>query len=376
MSNEWIGIVKELAPKYLDGVADDLTTRDRLMLAMMEQRGQIETNCSSFEERYDVDYKEAPVEAYGDGGIVDYSRRDYLKQATMDWRGYTATDLMTIKEMEMMKGDVVIVDRYRRIFPKLTQSCRNQFGLEMYIDGGSAANANRFCGLETFCGADTSYDSVGADVADLVAVPSDTYNTISTELNQAGRWSAVGTAPNANVATDWPEGEGSSEYDYWSPKLVNYTSTSYGGTGAQNTWLINAELCMRRTAQWLALTTGAGRATLMTILSGELFTGFKAVMAERLRFIAEHPEARDLGFPQVLNFEGVGIYTEFGIPAATGYMLNVDKMRLKLLGEKLIQSKGPDYDPDTLSYKFAVYSFGNFQWTPKYHAKLYPYAAS
>ncbi len=371
MSNEWVGIVKAAAPKYLKGVADDLTTRDRLMLAMMEKRGLIETNMTSYEEIYDVDYKEAPVEAYGDGGIVDYSRRDYLKQAKLDWRGYVATDLMTQKELEMMKGDVVIVNRYNRIFPKLTQACRNQFGLEMYIDGGTAANANRYCGLETFC------NEANSAVANLVSAPNDTYNTISTALNQAGRWSSdLTTSPNATVATDWPEGEGSSEYDYWSPKLVNYASTSWGGAGAGNTWLLNAELCMRRTAQWLTLTTGAGRATLMAILSGDLFSNFKALFSDRLRYQAEHPEARDLGFPQVLNFEGVGVYTEFGIPAATGYMLNADKMRLKLLGENLIQHKGPDYDPDTLSYKFAVYSFGNFQWTPKYHAKLALYAAS
>lgn len=378
MADEWIGITKAAAPKYLKG-AIDLTIRKRLVLSMMERRGLITLNyLGSHEEKYDVDWKEPPVESYADGGIVEYARRDYLKQATIDWRGYVATDLMTLKEQEMTKGgDYVLVNRYKRILPKLTKGVRNQIGLEFYVDGGAAGNENRFCGIETFCGANTSYDSVGADVADLVAQPHDSYNGLDTDLNQGGRWSSdLTTSPNANVATDWPEGEGSSEYDYWSPKLVNVGSTSWDPDGSDASWALNAERVLRRTNQWMMQTAGMNGMTLLALVSGDWMTQFKDLMSTKQRVLTPHKESEDLGFPETLNFEGVGIKSEFGIAASRGYVFNVDELEMCILPDELIKSKGPDYDPDSMSYKFAVYTFGNFKWLPKHVAKLYTYAAS
>lgn len=356
--------------------AIDLTIRKRLILAMLERRGLIVTNYNgSHESRFDVDYKEPPVESYGDGGVVSYERRDYLQQAEMDWRGYVATDLMTIKERAMTSGQpTTMVNRYKRIFPKLTKGVRNKIGLEFYIDGYAAGNENRFCGVESFCGADTDYDTTGADVADIVADPKDTYLGLSTAVNQSGRWTSdLSTYPNANIAYDWPEGEGSPDFDYWSPKLVNWSSTTFH---SDTTWDDTCVPVLRRTLQWLRLTSGADGYTLMAVIAGHMMTDFKAAFDSKLRVIAPHKEAEDLGFPDVLNFEGLGIHTEFGIPANTGYVVNVDEMELDILTPKLINTKGPDYDPDSLAYKFAVYTFGNWRFIPKHCAKLYNYAAS
>jgi hypothetical protein len=51
-------------------------------------------------------------------------------------------------------------------------------------------------------------------------------------------------------------------------------------------------------------------------------------------------------------------------------------LELCILPDELIKSKGPDYDPDSMSYKFGVYTFGNFKFLPKNCAKLYTYASS
>jgi hypothetical protein len=366
MSDEWTGVVKAVAPKYLKG-AEDLTIRRRLVLAMLEKRGSIVTNyMGSHETNFDVDWKEPPVESTADGATVTYERRDYLKQATIDWRGYVATDLVTKKEQAMSKGDTVLVDRYNRIIPKLTKSVRNKIGLEFYIDGGAAGNENRFCGTKTF----TAEGTVAA--GDIIAQPDDSYFGLDTDVNQGGRWSSDLSAgsgqPNATIANDWPEGEGSSEFDFWSPKLVNWSSTAWGTSSAA--WEDNCERVMRRTLQWMTLTAGADGYTMLFCLAGALHTGFKDKMSARMRVLTPHREAEDLGFPDVLNFEGAGIHTEFGIPANYGYCMNMDEIQLCILENSLINSEGPDYDPNSLSYKFAVYTFGNFKFLPKHVAEL------
>jgi hypothetical protein len=366
--DEWIGIVNAAAPKYLKTVADE-TVRGDLNLAMLERRGLITLNyLGSHTTEFRLKWKKPPVESYGDGGIVQYERRDLHKVGKIDWRGYQATDFMTIKEKEMIgKGDYVIVNRYKDIIPNLTDAAREQIGLELYVDGGAAGNENRFCGMETFC-------ATGSCAAgDIIATPSDTYFTLSTALSQGGTWSAnLTTKPNATHAYDWPEGTGTSEWDYNSPKLANWSSTGWG-TGSTS-WEDNCERCLRRVAQWLAQTTGAKRKSFLATLSGDLMTGFKDHMSAKQRVLVPAKEAEDLGFPDTLNFEGVAIQSSYGVPANTGYIVNMDNVELAILGSELISSLPVTWDPNSFGWKFAIYTFGNFIFRPRHVAKVKNYA--
>lgn len=369
MSDEWIGVVNAAAPKYLKGAAD-LTVRKRLALSMLEKRGKVTLNYrGSHETQFAVDYKEPPVESFGSNGTITYEARDYLKRGTIDWRGYVANDFMTLKEYEETRsgGEYVIVDRYKRIFPKLTKAVRNKIGLELYIDGNAAGNENRFCGLNSFCGAGT------VAAGDIVAVPDDTYFGLDTDVHQAGTWTAnLATKPNSTIAYDWPEGEGDAEFDFWSPKLINTSSTGWG-TGSTS-WQDNCEKVMRRAIQWLSLTAGVEGRSLLCILNGQMLTQVKDYFSARQRVLVPHKEANDLGFPDVLNFEGLALQAEYGCPANTGFIVNLDETELCILPNELIKSEGPMRDQNTLGYKFAVYTFGNFKFSPKTCAKLYPYA--
>lgn len=372
MSDEWIGIVKAAAPKYLKKVAD-LTMRMRLWLKMLERRGLVTLNYTgSHESIFTLDYKEPPIESYGDAGTINYQRRDYLKQGTIDWRGYIGTDLMTLKEKEMLKGgDHVIVNRYARIFPKLDKGLRNTLGTEIYIDGNAPGNENRYCGLDTFTGAGA------CAVTDLVAQPNSSYFGISTELHQSGRWSqglGDGNYPNATIGYDWPEGEGSSDFDYNSPKLVNWSSNAWG-TGS-TAWEDNCERVLRRTIQWLTMTSGSEMPALMCMMAGHMLSGVKNHFEARHRILAPHKEAEELGFSDVLNFEGCGLKAEFGCPANTGYVMDISQMELAILCDELIKHKGPDWDTTSASWRFLVYTFGNFIFKPKFTAKLFNYASA
>lgn len=369
--NEAAIVVNTSMPEYLKG-ADDLTIKKRLVLMMLERRGLVTLNHNGYEQTEDVQYKEPPTEAYADGATVNYAPRDLWKQATIDWRGYLVTDYMSYKQTLMNSGTEAIVRRYAGIIPNMVKSVRNKLGLEVYVDGYASGNENRLCGAESFCG----YTAGSTAAGDIIAFPSDTYRGLSTAFRTAGTWtSALSTYPNTALARDYPEGTGDPEAHYWTPILAKWDSTGWN-TGV-TTWSGNSEKTLRRVVQWLTHTAGGDGGDLLGMLSGDMMTGFKDAMSAKNRQLAPHMEATDLGFPDTLNFEGLALKSEYGVAAQTGFVFNVGEMELMSLDTKLITSRGPDFCPDTLGYKFSVGMFGNIKFgSPKYHAKIFNFTAS
>ncbi len=379
MAETWVGYVNQASAKYSKELTD-LTIRGRFLLAMLEARSRINLGIDwSFEEKYPIDWKDAPVTSLGHGGGATYSPNDYTKLATQDLRGYLAPDQMHIKEQAMLGNSAArFVNRYKRIIPKLLKGVRQTIGLKFYGDGSASGAQDEFSGVETMMGVDvTAGDgSTGTDADDLIAFADGSYNGLSTNLATAGDWSddlGAGDFPNDALGTDWPEGTGDPEYDYWTPKHVNWSSTSWPSESA-NAWSDTGAFVLRRTAQWLRQTAGMEGETLVALLSGHMMTDFKDAQEAKLRTLAQHPEARDLGFPGVLEYDGIALKSEYGIPANTGYVLNLDEVELGITGKKFITTHGPLLDPDSLSYKWFAYTFGNFKFVPKFTARLFNYA--
>lgn len=365
--SEWAGVINTTAPKYLKGAAD-LTFRKRLLLALLRKYGRIRTGESSYQCTWDVEFDQPPVRQFGDAGDQTFSRHDVYRQLTIDWRGYTTTDQMTKKEYLMNKGMQAIIDRYDRIIPNLVKSLTDTFGGEFFIDGYASGNTNRLHGLESFLGDGTTV------AADLVAQPSDTYGTRSTALaNHGGSWSTdLSTSPNAAVATDWPEGSGDVKYDFMSPKLVNYSSTSWGTSSTS--WEDNCERALRKTTIWLHRTGGQEGRPTCYLLSSDLFADFQNFQAARNRIIIPHKESEDLGFSDALNFDGVAVKYDYNVPAGVGYGLNINQMELSSIDDVLFRPDGPEWDIKTKSWLFEVGFFGNLRYQPKYFSRLAAYA--
>lgn len=365
MSNEWVGIVNSTAPKYLKG-AENLTMRNRLILRLLQKKGRIKLNMNSHTCFWDVEFAQSAILSRADAGLLNFQRHDRLRQLSIDWRGYYGSDKMTRKEMYMNKGDVAIVKRYDRIMPALTQDLRDHFGGEMFIDGYAVGNDNRLHGMESFMGYDNN-----TVAADRVANPDDNYGGLSTALgNQGGSWSAnLGTPPNATAATDWPDGQGDSKYDYLSPKILNYTSSNWVDA-SNDAWEDTAEKCLTQIQIWLTHGGGQEGAPDLALLSSDLFYGYKNAIESMRRIVVPHKESNDLGFGNVLNHEGMAIQSDFDCPSGTGYVTNLDKMELCSLAPQLFFNQGPTYDPSTDCWLFLAGFFGNVRYRPKHFGKL------
>lgn len=368
--SEALLVVNATAPKYFRG-ASDLTFRRRLWLALLMESGRVVYNESSTECNWDVEFSEPEVRQYGDAGDQVFNEHDAYRQLTLDWRGYTATDRLTKKKQLMNRSPHAIVNLYRTKSDKLIKSLRHKFCAEMYIDGNAANNDNRLHGIESFMGDD------GATVAgDLVANPSDTYAGKNTALaDEGGSWStdlAAADRPNATIATDWPYGNGDTEYDYLAPKLLNYSSTSWNSGGT--TWLENCEEVLRASSVWCASLSGDESMPMCHLLSPKLFQDFQNFQAARNRILIPHRMAEDLGFSKQLNFEGAIVKFEFDTPANTGYGLSIEEMELGCLQDQLFVPDGPEWDIKTKGYLFEAGFFGNLRFQPKHFSKYDAYA--
>lgn len=368
MAEEWVGIINTTAPRFLKGAIDS-TIRERLILSLLRKRGRITTGHSGRDLTWDVEFKQPIVNAYGDGGVIDFSRHDLYRQLTLDVRGYVVTDMMTAKEKAMNAGDYAIIKRYDRIMPNLMKAIKDKFGSEVYLDGYAAGNENRLCGFNSFTGTGTTAST------DRIAKPDDTYGGKDTDVGaQGGTWSAtLSTKPNANIATDWPDGSGSAEYDYLSPKLINWSASTAWGTGSA-TWIDNCERVIRQAKIWSVVTSGMGGAIELLILSPDLFYGYANKQSTFKQIMVPHKEAEDLGFGDALNQEGLAIHYEFGITPSEGYGFNFSQMELMSWNSELFTSVGPEYAIQQDAWLFKVGFFGNMKFNPKAFVKLNDYA--
>ncbi|MAH50417.1 hypothetical protein CMI37_31640 [Candidatus Pacearchaeota archaeon] len=359
---EALSVVNTTARKYFAGAAD-LTVRRRLFLRLLSEAGRVVFNEEGESCYWNVEFDQPPVQSHGASGEYSFDEHDLYRQLNIDVRGYVVTDKMDYKNSLMNKGSTAIINRYKRIMPNLKKSLDSHFHSELYIDGYAAANGNRLHGLESFLGQGTTV------AADIVAQPSDTYGGKSTALgNEGGSWSTdLTTSPNAAVATDWPDGNGDSSYDYLSPVIVNATSTNWGPTTA---WEDNCGKILRRTTTWLTKNGGEDGIPSCYMMGNNKFNGLQDYHETKFRVITPHPQARDLGFQGSINQDGVICKYEFDVPATKAYGINVNQMELASWDEVLFATRGPFYDIKSDAYLFKAGFFGNARYQPKHFALI------
>lgn len=370
MADEWIGVINTTRHAYMKGASNE-TLRKRLLLAMLRKRGRFEFNCSGDELRWQLMFSQPAVSSYADGGVVDFSNHQAYKQVGVDWRGYVATDTMSKKQNAMNKGDEALVKIFQEKTNNLRESLNVNFAGEIYRDGSATGRENCVHGLETFLGAGTVTST------DRIAAPSDTYGVTSLSTvpqTYGGTWSSdLTTKPNASLATDWPDGSGTSEYDFNSPKLVNWSASNWG-TGS-TTWEANCWRVVSQTITWLTTTGSEDGMPSLGAFAPNLFQGYKNAQEVKTRIMVPHKEAQDLGFGNTLNQDGCALYPDFDCPVDTGYMLNLSTISVCSLFPELFWMEGPDKDPRTLwSYLWGIGFYGNLKFRPKHVAKIKNFA--
>jgi hypothetical protein len=341
--------------------------RNRKILALLQDRGRVTFNHEGLLMDWKVRYRRAPMMGFIDGDTLTFARQNRNKTAQIPWAGYSATDQITNFEKEKNKGTAAIIKLWTEIPKALVDDVTDQFGDECYINSAATGNAKRMSGIETFLG------NSGAGTKQPIGLANSTYaGLVCTLGNYGGSWSATGTTVQS-PSGDWPTGTGDAVFDFWTPLIVDHTSAvatnsaagTVGWQASTKTW---ANTCLEATRYGILNSqknkSKRGMLDLIT-QEAELFRLFKdkAQAEEQIHVIPGDANGlRKLGFNDVINFDGVDITTEYGIPRYTAYGWNIDSVELCSLLDVLIKARGPDYDIAADAHRFAVFMMGNFKF--------------
>lgn len=358
--------------KYVMG-AEDAMTRNYKIFAILRDRGLITLNESGLKRDWKLEMKLVPLQAVMSGDTVSFTQSDRHKTAALEPRAFVVADQIDIFQREMNKSEEAIVKLFDGIVPGLMRSATQNFNRLAYNDGN--ADDRSIHGFDSFCG-------LGSNSTEQpIVFPSDTYAGLSTVLGTAGggSWESVGGVSR------WPSGVGDEEHDFFSPLLVNYASNNSspnGWSATTKTWP-NTNIEALRYGIHKQAKNVASRDDQMdlVLLENELYRQFaNSLDAKEQAFVTRGDGPSGLyrlGWGPTVNFEGVDVTSEFGVPSSqgadsrpVGYGWSFGNLKLCSWQQKIFQNLERDWDPTTLNWRFEVLFFGNFYfYTPRFFVK-------
>lgn len=349
----WEGLVNTTLDEYIKGFEDNVM-RNRKLPALLRDRGRYSFNHAGLQLNWGVRYKRATMQGYADSDTISYARVNRFKRANLPWRAYIATDSVSEFEKEQNKGSAALIEIFSDKIKHLTDDVEEHIGDEYYIDGNASGNSKKFHGVESFMG------TSGANTGNYIYTPSDSYAGLNTDLaNYGGTWTGT-----------WPIGLGSAEYDFWTPLIINYTDSAWAAT--TKTWPNTCLESMRfgiDHAQRNKSKKGMLDLITMTI---ELYRQLKdKVGATETIYTTKGSDngLLKLGFTDVINFDGVDVTKEYGIPSGTAYGWSLENLEVKCLTSQFITPDPMIFDETTRAYRFGLKIMGNMQFNPRYFVK-------
>lgn len=331
--------------------------RNRKLLAMLKDRGRISFNHEGDYMDWKVRYRRAPMTGFADMDTLTFARQNRHKTAQLDWRGYSATDSVSKFEKLKNKGTAAIIKIVSQTMQLLMEDVEDKFDDELFIDGNASGNTKRIHGLESFFGVS------GANASAPIGTPSDTYAGLTTGLGDyGGSWSG-----------SWPTGTGDEHYDFWTPLVVDYESavaTASGGWAASTkTWPNTCREALRFGILYQRKNKSRRGMLDLIMLESQLYRNFLDKLDANERTIVKRGDGKNglyaLGFGDVVNFDGVDVTSEYGIPATVGYGLCMDAMEIRSLQSQLFVPDEIDFDIASQSDRYAIIFAGNMRVNPR-----------
>ena len=334
------------------------------LFSLLEGSGNVRMNMSGRGFDWEIQYRNHRPSGNNGETPRSFSRENLWKKAESEYRGYQVTDAIFRKEMLENRSASALVNVAGKLASRLLTSMEQYVAKEWVQDGALTANALRFHGIESFMGTDGTVNIAtgakrSANAADMFGYPSDSYAGVNTELGY------YGGAQNSGI---WPNGDTDSEYDFFSPVIVNYTSTAFGS----NNWGSNCVKAIREAIHQTRRNDTKEDQVDLVLLDRRLYIDLMNTLDSKERVIVSRQNGlRGYGFTDVFEIDGVEISSENSVPANTGYGLAVGNVELLCMNSNLFESEGPFYDEVTQQYRYVVSHLGNLKWkSPRNFFKL------
>ena len=353
----WARSLHTTMPKLLREV-EDAAKRNFQIMALLESAGRISLDHGGEGIEWEIKYKFHKAEGATGENTRNFTPTNLWKQAALDWRGYEVTDSIKRREMEKNKGEAAIIKVVDGFGERLRESLIEELGPQFYVDGEDAENERFWHGFQTLAqtnGQTINIDGSGAraaNAADKVFAPSGSYADLTMDLGTYG-----GSQP---TTSPWPEDIADSQYDFWSPLQVVQDSSAWTGSTDGEKF----EKALR-----YGITHGQRNSSLMGQMTN--------VWMDRGLFIdlKDHNDGRqtievkmgtsllELGFRNVMMFDGVELSWEAACPVGYGFGINIQGLELLGLTSNLFEDEGgPEYDLHTQSLNAVVSTLSNLKY--------------
>lgn len=341
--------------------------RNFAMGALLDASGRVSMNNGGEGFDWPVQYRLHQVEGNTGQTVRNFARRNLWKTANLEYRGYQVTDSMFYREFKSNTGPEAIVKVFDKFVDRLTESMKQALGTEYYIDGSASGNENSWHGLESmFAATQTINISTGAaraaNAADKLYYPNDTYAGLSTVLGNYGGEQESGVV--------WPDGVADSEYDFWTPLIIQVDSSAFNGSA--DSFAAQGDEAMRYGIIHSQRNSSVDGQITQIFLARDFYMDLLNLLddKEQINITPEH-SLRAMGFTNVVSFDGVEVTWETGVPQSTGYGINLNCIELLSMDSSLFRPEGPEYDIHSQSFNAVVSTLSNLKFkSPRNFFKL------
>lgn len=340
-------------PMILPEVQEACTRRYQ-MLALLMSRGLVKFNDYGLGINWKVKFKNHRLQGSNGENARNYSQINQYQTAYLDYRGYEVTDVISRKEIKQNQGPAALIRIFEDFEKNLRASIENEMGPQFYNDGNDATKPDYWHGLLSLyrqAGQTLNANNVprARNDSDKVIVPAGSYAQLSCVLG------AFGGAQHV-VSTNWPDGTADTQYDFWSPLMLQWDRSGFTGTTngekLKNAMRFGLTHAQRNSDDKGAITQCWTDRTNMIDLK-EFYDGKQTIE------VAAGTELYKLGFKDVMVFDGVEISTENAMPKGFAIGVNIENVEIRCLDDMLFQMDGPEYDMDLKVFKAAVETSSN-----------------
>lgn len=356
---DWARAANTTLVKYFTDV-EQTVLRNFAMGALLESQGRVTYNNAGRGWMWPIQYRLHDMTGNSGETPRNFTRTNLWKWANLEARGYQITDAITYKEYLDNKSEQGIIKVFDGLTERMQQSMRQRLGPEYFVDGSAAGHENDWHGLESMFAVNGTVNSTdgtqrAANAADFVGYPSDTYAGISTVLGNYGGANETGEV--------WPLGIADPEFDFYSPLIVNYTCTGFGGTS--KTWAKQGDEALRYGLIHAQRNTNQAGQISTVFLNRSMFYDFKNLLddKEQIQVNRNQPDGLvALGFRNTINFDGAEITYENAVPSRVGYGIPIQAVELCSEDATLLRVEGPEWDMRQQSWIAAVSTLSNLKF--------------
>lgn len=344
MATEHFGTIVQAAHDLFVRRVSDETLRRNVITSMLKARGRIDFGCDGTQLTWPLKYKRNTLGTYQDGAEVVFSRKQPYKRATLDWRAYDMNDVVTDDEILKTRGRNALFKLYEQKERDLREDIAVEFNGEFFQTGADGLRMN---------GIHSLFTSVTHASASVEGTHSGTYATIPQTKGTFG-----GTS------------DSDPQYTFWTPTVLTWNSSAWFA-GAGPTLRSNSfEVARYGIIRTQRRNNKNARVDYIDYCL-DWYTQFLNAFEDKEQIYTSKGDkdtVGGLGF-QAIWFDGVEITWEEDVPDNQAFGINVDQMRLCVLGDELFRFQH-EYDLRQKGWLLDADIWGNFQFNPQHFFKI------